>query len=246
MSDTFQPPHHYHVSLPSTNAALKEAARVQPLPYRVVQAGYQTAGRGQAGNLWESEPEKNLLFSILVVPQKLHARAQFLISKAVSVALIQTLKPHVPGVQIKWPNDIYVGEGKLAGILIENMLQQEHIRYSVVGIGLNVNQELFHSDAPNPVSLFQLTGTVLDIQSILNDFIAHLKACMQWVDDGQWALLHAQYAHYLYRKEGTHRFRDTDGEFMAQIHGIAPEGFLLLKDQNQTIRSYAFKEVAFL
>lgn len=147
----------YHFEeIESTNMWMKQNIdRLKPLS--IVTADFQTAGRGQRGNTWESERGKNLLMSLLIAPKYLPAREQFIISKMVSVALCRVLQAIMPdglNIEIKWPNDIYISRKKVCGMLIENALGQNGmIQHSVVGIGLNVNQTDFHSDAPNPASL---------------------------------------------------------------------------------------------
>ena len=143
----------------STNTYLSGIASNSPHGTCVL-ADRQSAGRGQRGNTWESEPGKNLTFSVLLRPDGLHASQQFRISQAVSLAITDTLDGFLPeGIEakVKWPNDIYVGNRKICGILIENTLCGAAIQHSIIGIGLNINQRDFLSDAPNPVSLYQLT-----------------------------------------------------------------------------------------
>ena len=157
-----------------------------------VVAEYQTAGRGCGSNTWESERGKNLTFSVLLHPTEIPADCQFRISEAVSVAICETLercfRPLSPAdsspnlgeqeISIKWPNDIYVGDRKICGILIENQLRGRLISDSIVGIGLNVNQMEFRSDAPNPVSLAQLTGHEEDREALLQAFLQRLSDTM--------------------------------------------------------------------
>ena len=126
------------------------------LPHATVVSTYnQTAGRGQRGNSWESEPHKNLTFSVLLKPQHIIAREQFYISEIVSVAIVNTLRKYIidQPIAIKWPNDIYVNDDKICGILIENTLSGYSISQSIAGIGININQQTFLSNAPNPISL---------------------------------------------------------------------------------------------
>ncbi len=146
----------------------------------VVAAREQTAGRGQRGNTWESGPGLNLSFSIVLRPGDLHAVRQFCISEAVALAVAETVEEELRSngvddpVYVKWPNDIYVGDRKICGILIENTVTGTHIDKSVVGIGLNVNQREFHSDAPNPVSIIQLTARETPLQPLLDRLTARL------------------------------------------------------------------------
>lgn len=146
----------------------------------VVAAREQTAGRGQRGNTWECEPGSNLSFSIVLRPGDLHAARQFCISEAVALAVAETVEEELrrngvdDPVYVKWPNDIYVGDRKICGILIENTITGTHIDKSIVGIGLNVNQREFHSDAPNPVSIIQLTARETPLQPLLDRLTSRL------------------------------------------------------------------------
>ncbi len=202
-----------------------------------VVADYQTAGRGCGTNRWESERGKNLLFSLMIHPEDLPANKQFQISMAISLAIVDALGQLIGDLSIKWPNDIYWRNGKLAGILIENTLKGNLIKDSIIGVGLNVNQREFHSDAPNPVSLWQITGQETDreqlLKDILNrqDFRVDLKEC---------------YMKLLYRRKGFHPYTDKDGVFMAEIAGVEDDGHLLLIDEDGKERRYAFKEVTFI
>ena len=140
----------------STNRYLNELCdtSLQPVAeLTTVCADYQTAGKGQRGNSWEAAEGRNLLFSFVLYPTFLEAGRQFILSQVISLSIKEALDGLVEGVSIKWPNDIYWQEKKLCGILIENDLQGRYIGRSVAGVGLNVNQERFLSDAPNPVSL---------------------------------------------------------------------------------------------
>lgn len=231
----------------STNNRIRQLAEDgQARNMTVVTAQYQTAGRGQVGNSWESEAGKNLLMSVLVEHRDLDVHQQFYFSKAVSVSLVETLDGIVKDTRIKWPNDIYHADRKLAGILIENDLCRSEIRRSIVGIGLNVNQTRFVSDAPNPVSLRQITGRDHDMREIVGTFVGNLQRWKSCVDEKDFASIDRQYFARLYRNVGMHAFADSRGRFMARIEGIAPEGFLVLRDADDVQRSYAFKEVEFI
>lgn len=160
----------------STNRWLRERGGEGDM---VVVADYQTAGKGQGNNSWESERGKNLLFSVLYHPQRIPANRQFHISMAVSLAIADALGEHIGDVSIKWPNDIYWRNAKICGILIENRLLGQTIRDSIIGVGVNVNQRQFHSNAPNPVSLWQIHGHETDLelllQSILDKFTLYIN-----------------------------------------------------------------------
>jgi BirA family biotin operon repressor/biotin-[acetyl-CoA-carboxylase] ligase len=218
-------------------------------------AEYQTAGKGCGSNTWESERGKNLTFSLLLHPTEIRANSQFRISEAVSVALCGTLehffRPLSPmdsspdsrehEITIKWPNDIYVGDHKICGILIENRLKGSTITDSIVGIGLNVNQREFLSDAPNPVSIYQLTGEETDREVLLQAFLKEFSKAMETEPE---ALAEA-YRSRLYRREGMHRFSDNQGVFEAKVQNVLDDGRLMLLDAEGKARMYVFKEVVF-
>ena len=207
----------------------------------VVATEYQTAGKGCGSNSWESERGKNLTFSMLIHPDGIAAREQFRITEVVSVALCRTLQPYIYNkVEIKWPNDIYVGDRKLCGILIENRLQGNVIVDCIIGIGLNVNQRVFLSDAPNPVSMYQLTGQELDRDELLKAFIENLDQEWQNKTNG------SEYRELLYRKGKDGLYEDKTGRFVARLADVLPDGRLLLVDEAGKERTYAFKEVSFI
>jgi BirA family biotin operon repressor/biotin-[acetyl-CoA-carboxylase] ligase len=222
----------------STNRWLKEHGDNYPHPVVVV-ADYQTAGRGCGTNTWESERGKNLLFSLLIHPENLPANKQFQISMAISLAILDALGQLVGDLSIKWPNDIYWRNGKLAGILIENRLQGNLIKDCIMGVGLNVNQRAFHSDAPNPVSLWQITGQETDREQLLQEILKSLDVLLA-------TDIKDRYMKMLYRRKGFHPYTDKDGAFMAEIGGVEDDGHLLLNDEDGQQRRYAFKEVQFI
>jgi BirA family biotin operon repressor/biotin-[acetyl-CoA-carboxylase] ligase len=224
----------------STNQWLKDHTEGQT-PCVVV-ADFQTAGRGCGTNTWESEQGKNLLFSVMLHPENLPANKQFQISMAISLAIVDAVGQLVGDLSIKWPNDIYWRNGKLAGILIENRLQGTLIKDSIIGVGLNVNQREFKSKAPNPVSLWQITGQETDREQLLQDILERLERYMapSNLPNGE------AYRKKLYRRKGFHPYTDKDGAFMAEIAGVEADGHLLLIDDNGQQRRYAFKEVTFI
>ena len=202
----------------------------------VVWTDFQTAGRGCGSNKWESERGQNLLFSLLIHPKDLLASCQFRISMAISLAMVQALEPTTGQLSIKWPNDIYWHDRKLAGILIENRIAGQHIRQSIIGVGLNVNQTQFLSDAPNPVSLAQITGLHFDLEPLLQRVVECFTLEVDPFD----------YRARLYRHEGFHAYRDSDGDFEAELETVEDDGHLVLRDRQGWLRRYAFKEATFL
>ena len=231
----------------STNRWLKSkqlTANSQQLT--AIWADYQTAGRGCGTNTWESERGKNLLFSLLLHPENLPANEQFQISMAISLAIVDALGQLVGDLSIKWPNDIYWRNGKLAGILIENTLKGSFVKDSVVGVGLNVNQREFRSKAPNPVSLWQITGQETDREQLLRTILQAFDNLIDTRESAPSVPFKARYMKMLYRRKGFHPYTDKDGAFMAEIAGIEDDGHLLLTDDNGQQRRYAFKEVQFV
>ena len=206
-----------------------------------VVADFQTAGKGCGSNSWESERGKNLTFSMLIHPEGIPANAQFRITEVVSVALCETLERIINNkVSIKWPNDIYVGDRKICGILIENRLQGSAIKDCIIGIGLNVNQRVFLSDAPNPVSLYQLTGQETDLDALLHQFLAAFERVYR----GKTSCF--DYRERLFRKGKDSLFKDKTSCFSARLTDVLPDGRLLLVDNQGRDRLYAFKEVQFV
>lgn len=197
-------------------------------------AGYQTAGRGQTGNGWESEPDKNLICSILLPNKNL-----YFLNIAVSVAIIRLIgEPFT----IKWPNDIYYRDKKLAGILLENAIVGSIVKYSIAGVGLNVNQTKFTSDAPNPVSLKQITGKTYDIDQLMKDLFEAVKAVLNEPEERIWS----EYKDHLYRQEGWYAYEDQNGRFEARIIDVLPTGEIVLQDKQGNERIYHFKQIRYV
>lgn len=233
----------------STNNYLSELQKKEKLEEgTIVWTDFQTAGKGQTGNSWESEPTKNLLFSILFYPDFLEAAEQFILSQAVSLAIVDTLKPLLKNetVSIKWPNDIYVGNKKMVGILIENTIKGSSIDTSIAGIGINVNQEIFRSNAPNPVSLKQLTGETYKLDDLLKTLQNNLLTRYAELCNNNETNTVLGYKENLFRKEGYYPYKSGNSVFEAKIKAVLPSGHLVLEEKNGTILKFAFKEVQFL
>ena len=231
----------------STNSLLRELIIKESLSEgSVVVADFQTAGRGQIGNVWESEAGKNLMFSTVLYPTCIPANRQFLISQIAALSVKETLDLYTDHVTVKWPNDIYWKEKKICGMLIENDLMGRNISQSIVGIGININQEAFHGAAPNPVSIYQITGKQYDIFEILKNIMLRIQSYYCQLKQDDTTSIVTRYTESLFRKDGMHRYKDADGEFLAQIVCVEPEGKLILEDEIQTKRGYMFKEVEYL
>ncbi len=231
----------------STSSFLKELLKQRKLPEcSVVITNNQTAGRGQPGNKWETQPGKNLTFSMVLYPSMVKASEQFILSQAVSLAIVEALQRHAIRASIKWPNDIYVNNRKLGGILIENALSGSEIAQSIVGIGLNINQESFPEQLPNPVSVINLTHQETDLLTCFKELHENLVYYYDLVIRGHTQQIQGLYSQKLFRKTGIHRYQDTNGVFEAEISHIGPAGHLFLKRTDGTTNSYAFKEIRFI
>ena len=211
----------------------------------VIWADYQSAGKGQKGNTWESEEGKNLLFTLLLCPDCIEASDQFIISQMVSLAIIDVLSSYSEGFSVKWPNDIYYNDKKIAGILIENDIAGRSIFSSFIGIGINVNQTQFLSDAPNPVSLVQIIGEDTSCEMLLSKIIESIYYYYDIAIEGNFELIRKDYMSSLYRKDDFYDFSDADGFFSGKIKNVAPSGTLTITDQSGIDRNYEFKEVVF-
>ncbi|WP_165154389.1 biotin--[acetyl-CoA-carboxylase] ligase [Parabacteroides sp. ZJ-118] len=230
----------------STNSLLRALIGKEPLPEgSVVVADFQTAGRGQIGNVWESEAGKNLTFSAVLYPTCIPANRQFLISQIAALSVKETLDVYTDHITVKWPNDIYRNDKKICGMLIENDLSGQHLYCSIIGIGINLNQALFRGDAPNPVSLLQIIGKEVDREEVLDRFRSIFYRYYLSLLQGEYEEIRTRYRSALYRGEGYHAYRDEAGEFEACVHDIESTGHLLLALRDGSIRRYAFKEVAF-
>ncbi|MBQ0049397.1 MAG: biotin--[acetyl-CoA-carboxylase] ligase [Bacteroidales bacterium] len=218
----------------------------------IVTTDAQTAGRGQRGNSWETEPGKNLIFSMLVHPDSLLPSNIFFLSEVVALSVCQALKTFLPQAEgwrmrVKWPNDIYFGDRKIAGILIETDLMGRRVANGIIGVGVNINQQHFLSDAPNPISLQQIRGCDTEREAVLAAVLEHFVRFYAMMQRGETNDLHARYKAVLYRGEGFHTYEDTKkGRFEARIRDVEPTGHLLLEDRQGVVKRYAFKEVAFI
>ncbi len=241
----------------STNTFLRGYHPTRQTEITLVTTEYQTAGRGQGTNSWEAEAGKNLLFSLQVHPTSLPVEQMFVLSEAIALSIQQAVEEALTGsarglqkedgaVMVKWPNDVYVGDKKVAGILIENELKGQLIGRSILGCGVNVNQSVFTSDAPNPVSLCQLLGHEMERRFLLEAVMAGFTRRYDTILHGQYAEIHEDYLATLYRRTGFHTYQDARGVFLAEIINVEPSGHLILQDKIGHQRRYAFKEVTFL
>ena len=249
----------------STSSLLRETYN-DSLPHLfTIRTDFQTAGRGQAGNSWESEKGKNLLFSTLLRYPEVEAANQWRLSMLVAVAvreaittILSPLASRLSPITIKWPNDIYYNDQKLVGILIENTLSGRQIAYTIAGVGINVNQTQWLSNAPNPVSMKQITGEEYDVENLLNAF---LEAIQRW-EKASTEQLREEYIKHLYRRIGWYPYLErevsvaptniqlatqpADGVFLAQWVDITPQGEWVLRLKSGEEKRYHFKQIRFV
>jgi BirA family biotin operon repressor/biotin-[acetyl-CoA-carboxylase] ligase len=233
----------------STNSYLKELVHEGvPRNWTVVSAREQRQGRGQQGAVWFSDKSKNLTFSILIKEVGLIASDQFLLNCAVSNGIFKAMQTYeTPRVKVKWPNDIMSGSSKLAGILIENSLVSDRITHSIVGIGLNVNQDEFPPYLPDAVSMKQRTGKNYNLDAILESLVKSIKLEIGLIETGQYEALRQNYAEHMYRRNSPHMFRVPFGQpFLAEIRGATDKGLLILRKEDGSESNYAFKEIEYL
>ena len=248
---------HWFDTVDSTNTRLM--AERDSLPDRTVYAAlYQTAGRGQKGNRWESRAGENLTFSILFKPEALPAADQFILSQIVALGLTDYLAEKGLAATIKWPNDIYTGDRKICGTLIEPVLAEGRVSAAVAGIGLNINQVQFDPTLPNPTSLACETGRQFDIREELPVLLGHIfgrydRISSPYARNGY----DAQYLEKLYRRGAWHTFEElpasdvpaehrTGLRVKARILGIDPQARLMLEHADGTIRVYGSKEIKYV
>jgi BirA family transcriptional regulator, biotin operon repressor / biotin---[acetyl-CoA-carboxylase] ligase len=234
-------------NLTSTNTyAIRLSSEERPSEGTIIRTNFQSAGRGQPGNKWESEDGKNLLISIILYPSRINPADQFLVSMSLSLGMHDYLGSVIPGCSIKWPNDIYINDDKIAGILIESAITGSKIDYMVAGIGMNINQEKFTGDAPNPVSLRNLTNREYDLASCLSDLSAFLDRRYNDLRKENYRAIKDEYLSKLYRSGKPAEFRDSEGVFEGTISDVDYTGRMTIKDSQGKKRFYYFKEVDFI
>ncbi len=229
----------------STNTYISELAK--PLSEgSVVWTLNQTNGRGQGKNKWESDPDKNLTFSIVLYPKFLPAYQQFYMSKVLALAVTDLISLHTDIVSIKWPNDIFVGDHKIAGILIENSIERTYIKQTIGGIGINLNQTKFTGNASNPVSLYQLTNQKFDIEEtlmLLIDLVAYRYSLLK---NKELKTIDNNFNNILYRYKRLATYITEGKTFEGTIEGVETTGELIIKDKAGKIHKFLHKEVEFV
>lgn len=235
----------YLPSCHSTNDKAAELLQNSPVSEgTVIIAGHQTQGRGQRGNVWEVLPNMNLTLSIILKPTFLTASEQFRFNIAVSLGIFDFLESYVgTPLKIKWPNDIYIQNQKMGGILIENSWQNSRLQHSIVGIGLNINQQTFGNN--NATSLAKFTGQHYDLEAVFLGLLEHIENRYLQLRNGHFSLLKFNYLQNLFRYQEKHQF-EADGQiFGGVIMGVSETGKLILNIENQ-LKEFDFQTIRYV
>lgn len=233
-------------SIDSTNNYANKLIKEQRVKSgTVIWANEQYKGRGIRNNQWDSETGKSLTFSIILYPDFINIDDHFLISKFVSLALTDFLEKENVEATIKWPNDIYVGDKKIAGILIENTIMKSKIATSVIGIGININQQKFNENLPNPVSLTQITGKAYDIEEILHKILYHINYWYNEIKSATWDDIFTWYLEKLYNLNYKSKFKVGDKYMYGKVIGVTKIGHLILEIDDGKIMTFSYKEIEY-
>jgi BirA family biotin operon repressor/biotin-[acetyl-CoA-carboxylase] ligase len=211
----------------------------------VILSAYQTRGKGQGTNTWISGAGENLLFSIILKPQSLPVDKQFFLSMGISWGIAGFLETLVKPVQIKWPNDILINNRKVAGILIENSVSGMNLKTSVIGIGLNVNQNVFPEGITQATSLKLESGRDFDLNHTLAELTDWLNTCLLNVYEEQYGTIKVNYLNRLWLLNKWANYSDVSGEFEGRITDVTDLGELMVQQRSGEFKNYGFKEIAF-
>ena len=240
---------HFYQNALSTNVIAADLlSNSRPAEGTAILTFNQTAGKGQRGNSWMAEPDKNIAISYIFFPHLLPVSKQFLLTQAVALGVVHFVRQYIDNnpVSIKWPNDLYVGAKKIIGILIENTISNSEIKNSIIGVGINVNQAIFNDNLPNPTSFTLETGKEFN----LHERAARLSACLEpyllALKAGKTKDLEEAYLENLYRYRCPALFRDSEGKvFQGTITGIGAGGKLMVQIQSENCL-FDIKEIAFV
>jgi len=233
----------------STNTYAKKLLAENKVPEACcIVTSKQTAGKGMQQNIWESEPNKNLTFSIICFPEFLPAAQQFQLNKVVSLSVIDLIKKILPNdnMSVKWPNDIYIGSKKTAGILIETSVVGQKMNWAVIGIGINVNQKVFSLELPNATSMIYYSRKELNIDALLNTYICYFHRRYALLSQNKSEEIDADYLKALFRFGVTSKFIFRDKEIVATITGVSEYGWLQLVTSDNRTLECDMKEIAYL
>jgi BirA family transcriptional regulator, biotin operon repressor / biotin---[acetyl-CoA-carboxylase] ligase len=213
----------------------------------VITARAQLSGKGQGKNSWESEAAKNIAMSFLIKPVMIPASDNFAICIFVSLAVRDFVNFYTKElITIKWPNDIYYKNLKIAGILIENTVLSNVVSLSIIGIGININQEIFMSNAPNPVSLKNINGKTYNLSSCLKKLCSFLDSRYAQLKSGNFPEQKKQYLENLYGWGNWIKLTKGNTVFTARIKGISPYGHLIVEEENGSVSEFEQKEIGFV
>ena len=239
---------HHLVETDSTNSyAIQLLAKSAPADGTIIVTDFQRAGRGQFDRTWQSNAGENLLFSLILYPRFVAPSRQFILTQAISIGVAEALQQvcSLP-ISVKWPNDLYIGKKKVAGILIQTALGQQKMQYAVVGIGLNVNQVAFPKALPNPTSLSLATKKSLDRAEVLTTILEYIERWYLNLRSGQISLIEQRSQQLLFQFGEWALYRIPGGEpFSGKIVGFTPQGKLKVETQ-RGIQIFNFKEIQFL
>lgn len=235
----------HYPQIDSTNAEAKRLIdRGDAKHGTIISADYQTDGRGQYGRVWESDQAQNAILSIIIKPIDFLVKEQFLLNMSVSLALIDVLQDFGIEAQVKWPNDIYVSDNKVCGILIQNYLQGDIIQYSIIGIGLNVNQLSWPKEVPNPTSIAKELSRTVDVYEVVDVMTKAVMAQYNTIaHDPQ--ILRKTYQEHLYRRGEMSQFHIGDDRISGEIIGIDESGRLMVAHE-KTLKAYQHGEISMI
>ncbi len=221
----------------------------------------QTAGKGQAGNTWDTNPNENITLSLILKPHFLDANEQFWLNMVVALGIFDFVSSKIKdnisnnldnnSVKIKWSNDIFIDNKKIGGILIQNLLSGKNINYSIIGIGLNINQ--LHFNIPTATSLLlastnasvDATANMYNVRICVEKLLSYLEKRYFQLKENKKALIKFEYLQNMYRYQEKAMFEDVEGAFEGEIIGVDEIGKLCIKKNNK-LHYYHFKEVKFL
>lgn len=242
-----QPVKYFSKRLNSTNLY---ASELLLKPHRKeafwVRTDDQFSGRGQGSKTWSSEPGLNLTGSMVVFPEKFNASSQFILSKTFALAAADFLELFIEEVKIKWPNDLYVGDSKIGGILIETAILGKYIESAILGVGININQVNFSKNIPNPVSLRGLTDMDYDLTELEDLLITSFKNKYVLLESGDYDEINSEYLSKLYRFGEFTEFKTRDKIISARIIGVSEFGHLIIQTDTGTLMTFDYQEIEYL
>ena len=237
----------HKTTVSSTNDDAKKKLQTEITPnFTVISATEQLIGKGLRKNSWHSQSGKNLTISIITYPKFLKVTEQFYLSKMISLGILEYLKTKGKYFKIKWPNDIYINDKKVCGILIESSIAGSTIKNSVIGIGLNINQTDFPKNLPSATSLALITGKVYQLDTELNILLTNIYEFYNDLKKLNFSRIDNLYHTNLYKINKLNQFKDSTGTFFGTITGTTSDGKLIINTANNQIKTYNFKEIEFI